>query len=255
LFFVAIWITLFILVPRSRAVIFWTSLLFAPAGPISEYWQLKDYWHPIYLLNLGTEGWQFGLEDCLLAFTFAGISGGIFEILVHRKTSERLPSISLNTALLMIVWYIVALCVMALFTSVLHLNSIYGLILGGMVTSLLLMFYGKWKMFPLIFLNAIIVSIIFWLFYIVYFIPLFPGIIAAWWNLEAISGIMLLGAPLEEPLAALSSALLLGPVFRLCSIPLSEKEIALGNAGNLLEKSYATVYSQGNYSLNDLPKP
>ncbi len=80
MFFVAVWVILFILVPRIRVVMLWTGLLFTPAVPISEYWQLKDYWQPIYLINLGTANWRFGLEDCLLAFTFAGISGGIFEI-------------------------------------------------------------------------------------------------------------------------------------------------------------------------------
>jgi hypothetical protein len=237
---VAIWVTLFILVPRSRAAMFWTGLLFVPAGPLSEYWQLKDYWHPIYLINLGTEGWRFGLEDCLLAFTFAGISAGIFEILVQRKSFERLPRFSFKTALFMLVFYVLALCLMALFTSVLHFNSIYGMMFSGYFSFLFLMFYGKWKMFPVILLNAIIISVIFWLCYIVYFIPIFPSIITAWWELEAISGIMLFGVPLEEPLAAFASALMLGPIFRLCSIPYSEGAISLGNIGSLLEKSYAT---------------
>jgi hypothetical protein len=222
---------------------FWTGLLFTPAGPLSEFWQLKDYWHPVYLVNLGSEGWRFGLEDCLLAFAFAGISAGIFDVLVRRKTPKRLPRISGRTTLSMIGWYIAALCLMALFTSILHFNSIYAMILGGFVSFILLMFYGKWKMFPLVLLNAIIVGVIFWLFYFTFFIPLFPGVIAAWWNLKAISGIMLLGVPIEEPLAAFSSALLLGPIFHFCSIPSSSKVISLDNTGGLLKKPYATMDS------------
>ena len=137
----------------------------------------------------------------------------------------------------MLFWYLVALSLMALFTSILHFNSIYGMMFSGLITSLLLMFYARWRIFPLVFFNAIIIGGIFWLFYIVLFIPLFPGVITAWWNLKAISGVMLWGVPLEEPLAAVFSAMMLGPVLRLCSTSIREKEMRLNNAGDLLRKS------------------
>ncbi len=41
--YIAIWIALYVLLPRSRPAILWTGLIFAPAGIISEYWSLVDY--------------------------------------------------------------------------------------------------------------------------------------------------------------------------------------------------------------------
>ena len=216
LFFMAIWAALFVLLPRSRSAIFWTSLIFAAAGPISEFWQLSDYWHPLYLISIAIGKWRFGLEDYLMAFAYAGISAGVFESMALRRGFGGLPRVSFNTLLRMEGWGTVAFLLMAFLASGLRLNSIYSILLAGTISSLL-MLYRRWETFPQILTSAIILGLLFWLFYVVFFIPIFPGVIQAFWNLKTTSGIMLAGVPIEEPLSAFTTALLVGPVFRVCS--------------------------------------
>ena len=80
LFFLAVWLGMYIFVPKSRKAILWSSIAWGNAGPISEYWHLKDYWNPVYMLRLEVGKWIFGIEDYLLAFAYGGLAAGIFDI-------------------------------------------------------------------------------------------------------------------------------------------------------------------------------
>jgi len=174
-----------------------------------------DYWHPIYLINISIRGWRFGFEDYLTAFAVTGISAGLFESLALRKGFAPLSRVSVRTVLRMIGWGIVGLFLLAFLASGLHLKSIHALLLSGMITSLL-MLCRRWEIFPLILPIAGFFGLLYWLFYVVS-IPIFPGVIEAWWNLEATWDIMLVGVPIEEVLWAFTTALFAGPVFRVCS--------------------------------------
>lgn len=214
--FIVIWTALFVLLPRSRPAIFWTSLIFAPAGPISEFWFIPEYWHPIYLIDIAVGGWHFGVEDFLGTFALAGILAGIFESLALRRGFAELPRVSFGTLLRMIGWGVVGFFLMAFLASGLEMNSSYAILLTVMVTSLL-MLLRRWKILPLVMPIAVIFGLLFWLFYVVFFLPIFPGVIQAFWNLENTWGIMLVGVPIEELLWASTAALFAGPVFRVCS--------------------------------------
>jgi hypothetical protein len=63
IFFLAVWLIMYIFVPKSRKVILWSSIAWGPAGPISEYWHLKDYWNPVYMRRFEVGNWSFGVED------------------------------------------------------------------------------------------------------------------------------------------------------------------------------------------------
>jgi len=84
--------------------------------------------------------------------------------------------------------------------------------------------YGRWKIFALTIPVAVVFGVLFWLFYVSFFIPIFPGVIHALWNLEATLSIMLAGVPVEEVLWAFTAALFTGPVFRVCSSDLYKAE-------------------------------
>ncbi len=220
--FIVIWVALFVLLPRSRPAIFWTSLIFAPAGPISEHWLIPDYWHPIYIMDIAIRSWHFGLEDYFITFAVAGISAGIFESLALRRGFAELPRVSFGTLLRMFGWGVVGIFLMALLVSGFGLSSIHALLLIVMVLSLL-MLSRRWNIFLLIIPISVIFGLLFWLSYVVFFLPTFPGVILALWNLENTWGIMLAGVPMEEPLWAFTVALFTGPVFRISSTRSSRK--------------------------------
>ncbi|MFQ5925107.1 MAG: lycopene cyclase domain-containing protein [Dehalococcoidia bacterium] len=182
-------------------------------GIISEFWFIPEYWHPIYLLDIAVGGWRFGLEDFLITFAVAGIAAGIFEGLALRRGFAELPRVSRRTLLRMIGWGVVGLFLMVLLASGLDMNSMHAVLLIVMILSLLMLF-GRWKIFPLVIPIAVIFGLLYWLFCVVFFLPIFPGVIQAFWNLENTWGIMLAGVPIEEPLWAFTTALFTGPVFR-----------------------------------------
>ena len=215
LFFVVIWVVLFILLRRSRPAIFWTSFILAMAGPVGEYWLNPGYWHPIYLVNISYRGWHFGLEDFFVTFAIAGISAGIFESIALRKGFTELPHITSKVPLRMLGLCTLGFLIMVFLASGIDLSPIHALLLAVIIPSFI-MLYRKWETFALIIPIAVICGALFWLFYVFFFIPLFPGVIQALWNLDATLGIMLAGVPLEEMLWAFTAALFAGPVYRVC---------------------------------------
>ena len=214
--FIVIWMALYFLIPRARLAMFWTSLLCAPAGPISEYWHIVDYWHPTYLVDIAIGRWRFGLEDFLSAFAVAGISTVIFESLALRRGWAELPRISFRTLLRITLRGGVCLSLMALLASGFGMNSIYAIILSMAISSLLMLF-GRWEVFLLSIPTAVTLAFLLYLSYIVLFIFIFPRGIETFWNLEVTWGIRLTGIPIEELLWAFVTGLFAGPIFRVCS--------------------------------------
>lgn len=116
----------------------------------------------------------------------------------------------------MTLWGVVGLSLMILFASGIDMKSVHAMLLAVTLTSLLMLF-GRWEIFPLIIPTAVILSFLVWLLYVVFFIPIYPGVIQALWNLEATWGIMLVGVPIEEVLWGFTTGLFAGSAFRVCS--------------------------------------
>lgn len=215
-FALAIWVVLFLLLPRCRRAMLWTGLMLAAAGPISEFWSLRDYWHPPYLINIAIGPWRFGLEDFFLAFALAGICAGLFESLAMRKGWPELPRPSGPIMLRMLGWGVLGALILTFLTSRLRLNSIHALILA-VVSTALLMSAGRREILLLSLPLSILYGLLYWLFYVFLFLPVFPGAIRAFWNIEMTWGIMPAGVPLEEILWAFSTLLFAGPALRICA--------------------------------------
>jgi hypothetical protein len=81
-------LAVYLLAARSRPVTLSGAIACAPAGPLSELWHLRDYWHPERLIDLRLGPWVFGVEDLLFAAAFGGLCAGIFDILARRAGEE-----------------------------------------------------------------------------------------------------------------------------------------------------------------------
>ena len=91
------------------------------------------------------------------------------------------------------------------------LNSIYSLIIALCVTTLILIYFRN----DLIW-DAIASGVLFGFITLVGFIiftHLYPGIVEAWWKVENISGIFILGVPLEELLFSFALGAAVGPAY------------------------------------------
>jgi len=214
--FVILWIVLYLKSPGIRKAMLVMSALSGLAGPIGEYWFLRDYWHPDYVLPVTVGNWRFGIEDYVLTFAMTGTAMVLFEKFGARKKWGPLPSVSWKSLFRLDMVGNFGILLMVLFTSVIGLNSIYAILLA-MVASSAPLYWAR----PAWILSALPVAAVFSLYYWIVlkflWMPLFPGILERWWNLEALWGFRLAGVPAEEPLWAFCVALFAGPMYRFCS--------------------------------------
>jgi hypothetical protein len=217
LLFLLAWTIVYALSPRARTAMIWSGIAFAPAALISELWFLRDYWSPMYVLELRIGTWRFGgVEDYVFGFALAGISAGVFEALTLRQGLPALPRISLPAYLKMVGLGAIGLTLIIVMTAFLPLRSVHA-VTGAITLTALLMFVLRPEIAPRALLTALAFAGFFWFFYAGIMVPLYPGIIDAFWMPHGNLGIRLFGVPLEEVVCGFSCSLFAGPVYRVCS--------------------------------------
>jgi len=184
-----LWLFLFWWRPDIRRKMYRFSLGGAIAGPVSQFWYLKDYWHPEYTFSHAPY-----IEDALFAFLAFGLSAGMLNVLL------RLRSVPLeeygNKRSRYVVAVIVLLGSLFLFTNYLGWNSIYAsgvgfLLLAGII----------WWQRPDLLKYSLAGGIIWVMGTAVMYnlvLLIWPNMIEDWWLWENISGKTFLNIPLEE---------------------------------------------------------
>lgn len=191
----AIWIAIFILKPNVRKEMFWISLFTMPAG-LTEPLFVPEYWNPPSLFNLAqTTG--FDIESLIFSFSIGGIGSVLYELIVktrHKKLSaqekhskmHRFHPLALFSPL-------IAFLILYLFTK---LNPIYSTSISMLVGSVATVLCR-----PDLKKKVLIGGVSFLSLYFVFFVLfnlIYPDLVQTAWNLQAISGIIILGVPVEE---------------------------------------------------------
>lgn len=197
------WLIIFWRRKGQRMDMLITGVLAAVAGPIQELFYTKDYWHPDYI-----GGWPW-IEDILFGFAVVGILSALYEIVFYRRIKEikMYPSHSL---------VFVSVALMASVGMILFMpfmNSIYAASLS-FVLAWILTIIVRPDLLKLSLANSFLVTV---LAFVSYESVLFfkPNLINAWWELNNISGILILHIPLEEYLWFFTMGLALGPFYEL----------------------------------------
>lgn len=175
----------------------WTSLL-----GITEPFFVPEYWNPPSLFDLAHRT-GFDIESFIFSFGIGGIAVAIYEW-IFRASHEQMESHERYSSrhryhLLSILSTPVIFFFLLLVSS---FNPIYFAIIA-MVVGGLFSLYCR----PDLKKKMIASAFIFLGIYFVYFLTLiviYPGYVERVWNLPAISGILILGIPLEELLFAIS---------------------------------------------------
>ncbi|MBI2882171.1 MAG: hypothetical protein HYY21_11300, partial [Candidatus Tectomicrobia bacterium] len=190
---------LYLVRPQGRRAMRRTGLAMAPAGPLSEYWHTRDYWEPVHLLGWRVGHWRLGLEDLLFAFAFAGLSAGVFAWAAGAR-ERAAPPVSSGGAHWgrAAFWVALLLALLALGTDGAGWNSIYASMASFAVLSAWFLRRNPRWLGPALATGAV-AALAMWAFYAGVFVPLFPGVLSRWWKLEALSGLAVLGVPVEEP--------------------------------------------------------
>lgn len=203
LILIVIWLIIYASLGSSGAkkemlyVSLWTSLL-----GLTEPLFVPEYWSPPSLFDLAVRT-GFDIESIIFSF---GI-GGIAVVLYERIWRNRHLSMSVKEHNLphhkFHIWTLlsapVALVALLFLTDLNPLHSaIIAMLIGGFAT---------WYCRPDLKKKMVLSAFLFLALYFVYFLTLIAmssGYVERVWNLDAISGILIVGIPIEELLFALS---------------------------------------------------
>lgn len=200
-----VWFAIFAAVPRVRREMFWVGLFTMPFG-LTEPLFVPAYWNPPSLFNLAART-GFDIESFIFLFAAGGIGSVLYEVAVkatHQKMGvEEIKKEDRRIHLAALASPIVVFIALHALTG---MNVIYSAILAMLAGGV-----AAVACRPDLRNKVLTGGILFLAFYFVYFLAFtltYPGIVERVWNLAALSGILVLGVPLEELMFAFSFGML-----------------------------------------------
>ncbi|OGF27161.1 hypothetical protein A2331_00205 [Candidatus Falkowbacteria bacterium RIFOXYB2_FULL_34_18] len=171
---------------RRQMIVF--SIVFAILGPISGIaWFTKDWWYPDTIL-----GYRTGIEDILLGFSNGGVASVVFLFFYQEKENIN-TKINIFKGFFPLILIILVTTVVFIFTPI---NSFYSNCFG-IVVALAYVFWRRPDLFRISLLSGILMMIISAPIYLL-LVYISPGWVERTWMLDKLSGIVWLGAPIED---------------------------------------------------------
>ena len=196
--FLVPWAVAYLAFPVHRRVMIWASLFTMPFG-LTEPLFVPEYWSPPSLFDLALRT-GFDIESLIFSFGIGGIGAVLYNLLTRQRLEPAFPHERYRARHRFHVW---ALSVPFLAFPVLYpfsWNPIYPSILAMLIGTVATAFCR-----PDLIRKTGIGGLLFLGYYVIFLIGLewtAPGYIARVWNLEALSGLVIAGMPLEELLFA-----------------------------------------------------
>ena len=200
-----VWLIIFIFRKGLRKEMFLVSLFTMPLG-LTEPLFVPEYWNPPSLFNLAaTTG--FDIESLIFSFAIGGIAsviyGTIFNVKYRKMNVHEIHSKRHRYHFLALFSPIITFILLFFLT---NLNPIYSAIIsmfiGGIAAAICRSdLKNKTIMGGILFLILYFIGFLF-------FTMIYPYAVERFWNLSAISGILIIGIPLEELLFAFALGML-----------------------------------------------
>lgn len=203
--FLLIWFLVFLLSKNLRKEMLWASVLTAPFG-LTEPLFVPGYWNPPSLFNLAQKT-GFDIESIIFTFAIGGLAAVLYNLIFkvkdismsqmqrhHRRHRFHILALSLP---------VIVFPVLAFLTGWNHIYCGIVAMFSGGVAALLCRPDLKKKIW--------VGGFLFLGLYSVFFLSLilfFPDYVTNVWNFSQISGILILGVPLEELLFAFTFGML-----------------------------------------------
>lgn len=207
-----IWFFFFFLRKDLRRQQLLISICAAPLAPISQVlWFHTDYWQPPYAFPISIAGVQVGFEELLFAFFITGIASVIYQG-VFRKTVERGERHVLRAV------FAVAITV-GVFITLKHtgFNTIWACTDALFLGALLMILINPRLLMDSI-MSALLVLVpvypLYWLLF-----ALFPDAHEVFWVSGGLSGINLIGVPIEEIAWFVAWAMFAGILYEFYRMP------------------------------------
>lgn len=206
----AIWLFFFAINPAGRPKQLLISLVFAPAGPISELLYIPDYWHPLVVWRVPIFHSYISIEDFLFAFSVLGIIYALTD-LVTRRTRLEEPRPNKAIQLRSLTRIFGAFCILfgvSLIFWFLGVNSIYATSLAMLGVAVgILMHHGSTELIKISILGALAIAIMLFVVYWLAFsiVSDSEAILKSIWSLYGTSrGTRIFGVPTTELVWGLS---------------------------------------------------
>ncbi len=165
----------------------------------------KDWWQPETIT-----GTRIGIEDVIFGFALGGITAVIYEEILKKKFTFRQHKDHHRTKeLLFLIGLLVCLGSLANFVYGLH-SSVSWLI-GTIIPTLALYILRRDFIIPSIITAFLITLLGIFSYWVLHLID--PGFIYRWWFFNNLSGIIILGSPLEDIYWYFTVGLFLGPLY------------------------------------------
>ncbi len=214
--FLSVWLLFFVFrkdLRREMLAMSFVGGFFAPLALVF----LPDYWYPNHIVGK----YPLGIEDYLFAFAIAGIGSVAYEA-TFGKTHTLCECRKRNPRDLIIISGVSIVVLLGL-AFVFGLNSIYSNYLAFLIIFGFIVIFRRDLLWQSL-MSGLMVGILMFLFYLTW-IAIYPGVIEHWWKLENISGILILGVPLEEIVWGFSWGIAGGSLYEFArGIGLKDKE-------------------------------
>lgn len=201
----SIWFIIWIVRRGLRKEMLWASILTMPLGLLEPLF-VPEYWSPPSLFNLALRT-GFDIESLIFAFSVGGIGSVLYEFLTRRRHKKirkyRKDSRRYRWHLLSLIFPIIIFILLIIFTK---LNPIYSAVIAMFIGAIEAMICRP-DLKNRVLLGGISFFILYFLFFLLFNL-IYPGLISEIWNLSVISGILILGVPIEELLFAFTFGML-----------------------------------------------
>jgi hypothetical protein len=204
-----VWFVLFVLKPHLRNQMVWMSIFTAITG-LAEPIFVSRYWNPPSLFNLSSTI-HFDIESVIFSWGTGGIGSVLYEVLLNTKHRKMAPEEYKQERRWLHMFSLLAMPVIFLSLSFLtNLNTIYSVSIA-LTTGAIAAVACR----PDLAKNTILGGALFTALYFLLFsaiILVFPNFLNSW-NLEALSGVLILKVPLEELMFAFTFGMMWSSVY------------------------------------------
>jgi len=202
---VVIWLIVFIFYRKARKRMFWASLLTMPFG-LTEPVFVPEYWHPPSLFNLAHRT-GFDIESLIFCFGIGGLGVVLYDLIFKVEHEEMSAAEKHHHRHRFHIWTLLSpVIIFPLLYIFVPWNVIYSATLSMFLAGLAALWCR-----PDLKSKIWISGLLFLVFYAVYFLSLAwlaPGYVEKVWTLSAISGIEIIGIPIEELVFAFTFGML-----------------------------------------------
>lgn len=215
LFLLTVWLLIFISQKKLRKEMLLASILVTPAA-LSEVFFVPGYWLPDTIGNP-----KLSVEDFIFTFAVGGIVAVVYELFMKGKVKhQRLCNCFSGRFLQGLILGVGVIAIFLAYT-LLNINFMYATYIG-IIVNVILMAITRPDLVKKVLYSGLLFGLFYFLFFSIFdfFIPDF----IKHWNLNNLSGVILLGVPIEEIIWAFGIGAFLGPIYEyLLSIKLTER--------------------------------